>query len=95
MKTLVVSALALTAMSSVALAEPAKLTSSQSALAVVSVQSAEPVTLTAAQLDTVAAGQGYNPVNILNVGVGACIGTCAGPSTLVGAAGNFFYQPGS
>lgn len=94
MKTLGISALALTAMSSVALAEtPAQLRSSQSALAVV--QSAEPVTLTAAQLDTVTAGQIYNPVNILNVGVGACIGTCAGPATLVGAAGNFFYQPGS
>jgi hypothetical protein len=90
MKTLVVSALALTAMSSVALAEPAQLTSSQSALAVVSVQSAEPVTLTAAQLDTVTAG---THTNILNIGVGACIGACAGPQTLVGAAGNFFYQP--
>jgi hypothetical protein len=87
MKTFVVSALALTAMGSVALAEPAPLPNNQSALAV-SVRSAEPLTLTAAQLDTVTAGQNFN---ILNVGVaGVCV--LAGPCS--GNIGNQFNQQG-
>jgi hypothetical protein len=63
MKTLVVSALALTAMSSVALADEPKAPAS------------EPVVLTEAQLDEVTAGQN---INVLNVGVaGVCV--IAGP----------------
>ena len=71
------SALALGAMTSAALAEPAQQTDDPSALAVASAESAGWVTLTETDLDTVTAGQ-TSYVNVLNIGAaGVCI--VAGP----------------
>jgi hypothetical protein len=76
-------------MTSAALAEPAQLTNSQSALAVASVESAGWVTLTETELDTVSAGQISAPVNVLNVGVG---GVCVIAADCSRNIGNFFNQ---
>jgi hypothetical protein len=80
MKTLVVSAMALTAMGSVALADEPRPPAAEPVV----LAAAEPVVLTEAQLDEVTAGQSTY-VNVLNVGVaGVCVlaGPCDGRANI-------------
>ena len=85
MKTLVVSALALTAMSSVALADEPKAPASEPVV----LAAAEPMVLTEAQLDEVTAGQNINVLNIGAAGVCVITGPCNNNQGIV------FNQPGS